>query len=155
MTTHQLLIIKARTLALRLLHQISFLDIDEMFYAPQCHLVKIQLKSKETLYLSTGRFELPEQLVSSITYYQNEIKLHLSSTKKVDRFKHRYSAEGFTLSKVALMPLLAEIGIEFKKEEKKEVVTSSKTNQNTSTANEITCNVCRKDILKIFIEIDN
>lgn len=89
-TNHQILIVKARTLALRMQQQILYEQIDDLMYAPQCQLVKISLKSDNaTLYLSAGRCELPEQMVATISYFQNEIK---QSTSPAYRPLSRYGS---------------------------------------------------------------
>ena len=81
-----------------------------MFYAPQCHLVKIFLGTKETMYLSTGRCELPEQLVSTITYFQNELKLQRTRAPRITsvRNQREHGAFQISLSQVSLLPLIGD-----------------------------------------------
>ena len=76
LTSHQVLLVKARTLSLRLQQQFSYSDIDDVFYAPKCQLVKVSLITDgQVIYLNTGRTELPEQLVATITYFRDDWRL--------------------------------------------------------------------------------
>jgi hypothetical protein len=64
---------------MRLQQAIRYTLINDIFYAPNHQLVKLILLNDETLYISTGQTDIPEKLVSNITYnlnaYRNKLKI--------------------------------------------------------------------------------
>lgn len=77
-TTDQIVIVKARVMAMRLELTIPYTMINDIFYAPNHQLVKLILMNDDKIYISTAQCDIPEKLVSTITYnlnvHRNKIK---------------------------------------------------------------------------------
>lgn len=58
-------------MAMRLERVIPYTMINDIFYAPNHQLVKLILMDDSTIYISTAQSDIPEKLVSNITYNLN------------------------------------------------------------------------------------
>mmetsp|Transcript_11323 Transcript_11323/g.45996 ORF Transcript_11323/g.45996 Transcript_11323/m.45996 type:complete len:870 (+) Transcript_11323:19-2628(+) len=74
-TSHQLVVLRvSHTNGLREERAVTYTDIEDVFFAPAYHLVKLSFTDGSVLYFSTAREDLPEQVVAVVSRNLNTFR---------------------------------------------------------------------------------
>lgn len=104
-TSHQLVVLRvSQASGLRLERAVPYTDIEDVFFAPAYHLVKLSFIDGSMIYFSTAREDLPEQVVAvvsrNLNSFRNEI-IHIMRARQARIARLRAETRAESSSKAA------------------------------------------------------